>query len=194
MGYRYGMNKITFVGVVAVLILIIAWMAFFSPKTVPTPEMSPIVQEPQPFDGKNATFTIDGKSVTLVNGVSAVPAAPGSASEITTRYFGNTALGDLNGDGLEDTAFLVTQDTGGTGLFYYAVVALKTTNGYQTTNALLIGDRIAPQSSYIPPLSGTLQINYAERKPGEPMTAKPSVGATLFAKVTSAGVLEKVTK
>ena len=149
---------------------------------------------PTTFDGKNATFTIDGATTTLVNGISQVPGAPGSASMITTKYFGNEATGDLNGDGLADTAFLITQDTGGSGLFYYAVVAIKTADGYKTTNAFLVGDRIAPQSTYIPTNSQELQVNYAERKPGEPMSAQPSVGATLLLKVTPAGVLEGLMK
>ncbi|MDE2188540.1 MAG: tryptophan-rich sensory protein [Patescibacteria group bacterium] len=142
------------------------------------------------FDGKNATFTIDGKPVTLVNGISKVPAAPDSASQVTTRYFGNEATGDLTGDGLPDTAFLITQDTGGSGLFYYAVVAIQTAHGYKTTNAVFLGDRIAPQSTSIVTKLQELEINYAERKPGEPMTAQPSVGTTTVLKVTSIGVLE----
>lgn len=153
----------------------------------------PSAQGQSTFDGKNATFTIDGKSVTLAKSVSEVPQA-GSASKVTTRYFGNEATGDLTGDGLPDTAFLVTQDTGGSGLFYYAVVAIQTAGGYKTTNAVLIGDRVAPQSTYIPANSQELQVNYAERKPGEPMTAQPSVGATLLLKVTPAGVLEGLMK
>ncbi len=193
-GYRYGMHKMTFVGIAIVLVAAIAGAAFYFLKTAQVPAAAPVAQEQPPFDGRNATFTVDGKSVTLRDGVSVVPAAPGSASKITTKYFGDTASGDLNGDGLEDIAFLVTQDAGGSGLFYYAVVALKTADGYKTTNALFIGDRIAPQSLYVPPLSGTLQINFAERKPGEPMTARPSLGATLFADVTPVGVLESVKK
>jgi len=146
------------------------------------------------FDGKNSTFAIDGKNVTLVNGLSETSAVPGSASKIITRYFGNEATGDLSGDGLPDTAFLVTQSTGGSGLFYYAVVALQTSTGYKTTNAFLIGDRIAPQTTEIHNDSHELYVNFAERKAGEPMTAQPSVGATLFLKVTSSGVLEGLMK
>lgn len=149
---------------------------------------------PGGFDGKNATFTIDGQPVTLVNGVSETPAAPGSASKIVTRYFGNEAKGDLSGDGIADTAFLVTQDGGGSGLFYYAVVAVTIPGGYKTTNAFFVGDRIAPQSTYIPTNSQELQVNYAERKSGEPMTAQPSQGATLLLKVTKDGVLEGLMK
>ena len=87
-------------------------------------------------------------------------------------------------------AFLVTQETGGSGIFYYAVVALKTANGYKTTNAFFIGDRIAPQTTEINTSAKELYVNFAERKPGEPMTAQPSQGATLYLKVTPAGVLE----
>jgi hypothetical protein len=147
------------------------------------------IPERAAFDAKNATFTIDGTQVTLVNGVSEV-ASSGSAAKVITRYFGNEAIGDLNGDGLLDAAFLVTQDTGGSGLFYYAVAAVQTASGYKTTNAFFVGDRIAPQSTYIPAGSQEVQVNYAERKKGEPMIAQPSVGATIVLKVTPAGILE----
>jgi len=96
----------------------------------------------------------------------------------------------LNGDGLQDVAFLVSQETGGSGIFYYAVVALKTATGYKTTNAFFIGDRIAPQTTEINTSARELYVNFAERKVGEPMTAQPSQGATLYLKVTPAGVLE----
>jgi hypothetical protein len=137
---------------------------------------------------------IDGKEVSLQNGISETEAAPGSASKIVTRYFGNEAEGDLTGDGKPDRAFLITQETGGSGLFYYAVVAVRTDFGYKNTNAFFIGDRIAPQSTYIPKNSRELQVNYAERRKGEPMTAQPSQGAVVLLKVTPAGVLEGLMK
>ena len=123
---------------------------------------------------KNATYTIDGTPVTLVSGVSEVAAAPGSASKVVTRFFGNEATGDLNNDATQDVAFLLTQDTGGSGTFYYVVVAVKTASGYSGTNAVLLGDRIAPQTTEIQ--NGEVIVNYADRNAGEPMTAKPSVG------------------
>jgi hypothetical protein len=183
------MNKTSLIGLVIVLVAVAAGIALLAVKPAEAPERSGAA-----FDGKNATFTIDGKPISLVNGVFEVPATPGSASKITTRYFGNTAEGDLSGDGVDDTAFLVTQDTGGSGTFFYAVVAIRTAEGYKTTNAFFVGDRIAPQSSYIPANSQELQVNFAERKPGEPMTARPSVGVTLLLKVTPAGVLEGLMK
>ena len=134
-------------------------------------------------DFKNSTFTVEGVPVTLVNGVSTMPAAPGSASVVTTRYFGNEATGDLNGDGKTDAAFLITQDSGGSGTFYYVVAELQTSKGYQPTSALFVGDRIAPQTTEI--RDGEVVVNYADRKPSDPMSAPPSVGMTKYFKVTN---------
>lgn len=178
---------------IIVLLALIALGAYFIfNKEEPQPVSNGNV--PSSFDGKNVSFTVDEKEVTLVNGISETEAAPGSASKVTTTYFGNEATGDLTGDGVPDTAFMVSQSTGGSGLFYYTVVAVKTENGYKTTNAFFIGDRIAPQNMYIPGGSMELQVNYAERKQDEPMTAQPSQGVTKLLKVTSEGKLEGLMK
>jgi hypothetical protein len=89
---------------------------------------------------------------------------------------------------------MITQETGGSGIFYYAVVAVTKGDTYMTTNAFFVGDRIAPQTSLIPQNSNELQINYAKRRPGEPMTTSPSEGAVLLLKVTPEGVLEGLMK
>jgi hypothetical protein len=93
-------------------------------------------------------------------------------------YFGNEATGDLNGDGISDTAFIFTQSSSGTGTFYYVVVGLKTDKGYKGTNEVFLGDRIAPQTTEIK--DGKLIVNYADRKPTDPMTTKPSVGVSKY--------------
>src|SRR5258708_5700763 len=98
---------------------------------------------------KDATYFIDGSFVTLNNGEAEEVVAPDSASKIITRYYGNEATGDLNGDGVPDTAFLLTQETGGNGTFYYVAVALKANGGYLETNTIFLGDRIAPMPTEI---------------------------------------------
>ncbi len=178
-------RNIISVSVLAVVIVIAIFFAVKDQKNSTIPVVGT-------FDGRNMTSAIDGKAVTLVNGVSVVEGAPDSAVAVTTRYFGNESVGDLNGDGLLDTAFLITQDGGGSGVFYYVVVALKTPSGYATTNAFFVGDRIAPQSTEIH--EKELHVNFAERKPGEPMTAQPSVGAVLLLKVTPERALEGLMK
>ncbi len=128
-------------------------------------------------DYRAATFTIDGAPVTLVNGISEVKGLNDSAT--VTRYFGNEAKGDLNDDGVPDMAFLVTHNGGGSGTFVYVVVALQNAVGrYNGTNAILLGDRVAPQTTEI--RNGILIVNYADRKPDEPMTAQPSVGISQY--------------
>jgi hypothetical protein len=161
---------------IAVIILALACLYFVFHRPIHTT---------MKFDGRNTAFILDGKVITLTNGVS---------KDGQTKYFGNEATGDLTGDGRPDFAFLITNNPGGSGTFYYAVVAVTIDTGYKTTNAFFIGDRIAPQSTYIPPNSSELQVNYAERKKGEPMTAKPTQGATLLLKVTPEGVLEGLMK
>jgi hypothetical protein len=129
-------------------------------------------------DYKNLTYTIENQPIALVNGYSEIETAPGSASKITTRYFGNEAFADINNDSQEDVVFLLTQNTGGSGTFYYLAGAIKTAIGYQSTNTIFLGDRIAPQTTRSN--QGIITVNYAVRKPGEPMSTMPSVGVSKY--------------
>src|SRR6185503_19751527 len=123
-------------------------------------------------DPKNASYVIDGVPVMLVNGSSQI-AQENSSAPITTTYFGNDATVDLNGDGVPDTAFLLTQNSGGSGTFYYVAAYVSSPSGYRGTNAALLGDRIAPQTTEIQ--NSKIIVNFADRNPSEPMTAQPSV-------------------
>jgi len=129
-------------------------------------------------DYKNISYVIEGQSVMLVNGLSEKEVAPGSASKIVTRYFGNEVRHDLDGDGREDVAFLLTQETGGSGTFYYLVAALNKETGYVGSQALLLGDRIAPQTTEVGEGKGIV-VNYADRAPGESFAVRPSIGKSL---------------
>jgi len=137
---------------------------------------------------ENATYTVEGKSVTLADGSAVSELAPGSASKLVTHYFGNEAGGDLNGDGVPDAAFLLTQTGGGSGTFYYVAAALKTANGYEGTNAIFLGDRIAPQTTAVK--DGEITVNYADRNPDEPMTTAPSVGVSRHFRVEGGALIE----
>lgn len=139
------------------------------------------------FDAKNSTFVIDGRTVVLKDGVARVSAAPGSASSVITRYYGQATRGDLTGDGKADVAYIVTRDGAGSGRFFYAVAAINGPDGYRTTNAFLIGDRIEPQWLRIN--AKELQVYFLGRAQGEPMTATPSRESVLLLKVSAEGVL-----
>jgi hypothetical protein len=104
-------------------------------------------------------------------------------------YFGNEAKGDLNGDGTDDSAFILTKDEGGSGTFYYVGVVFKNSDGYLKTNTIFLGDRIAPQTTEI--RDGVVIVNYADRKKDEPMTARPSIGVSGYFKALN-GVLAPV--
>lgn len=133
------------------------------------------------INSKDATYIINGQAITFKNGVSELITTPDSATKIITRYFGNDVTGDLNGDGQDDVAFLLTQDNGGSGTFYYVTVALAGDQGYRGLNAALLGDRIAPQTIEIK--DGKIIVNYAERQVGEPMSIPPSVGVSKYLQV-----------
>jgi hypothetical protein len=123
-------------------------------------------------DYRNAEYLIEGERVRL--------------GEEGTQYFGNELQTDLDGDGHEDRVFLLTQEKGGSGTFYYAVSALNTRGGYVGSDGYLLGDRIAPQTTEVsqnPKHRHVVVINYADRAPGEPMTARPSKGKSVYLKL-----------
>lgn len=130
-------------------------------------------------DYRDVEFVMSGERVQLVDGEAWTETMMGGASASVVKYFGNEAKGDLNGDGVPDMAFLITQESGGSGTFFYVVGAVQNAAGrFQGTEAVLIGDRIAPQTTEI--RDGQLLVNYADRAPGEPMAARPSVAKTLY--------------
>jgi hypothetical protein len=154
---------------------------------IPTPAAPQAAKDPQ-----NATYLINGQPITLVNGVAEQPAAPGSAEKIVTQYFGNAVDVDLNSDGKLDSGFLLTQTTGGTGGFFYVAAAIQNPDGtYRGTNAIFLGDRIAPQSTTVDPQNpAQFIVNYADRAPGEPMTAQPSHGVSKTFKLDNGTLVE----
>lgn len=137
-------------------------------------------------DPKNATYLIEGQYVQLHDGTAETSSAPDSASKITTRYFGNELVTDLDGDGRNDTAFILTQERGGSGVFFYAVAARNTPDGFVGSDGYFLGDRIVPQAtneSTNPQHKNVVVFNYAVRAPEEPMTAQPSIGKSAYLKL-----------
>lgn len=141
------------------------------------------------FDAQNSTFTVDNQIITLTNGISETPIENSSALT-ETRYLGYLATGDLNGDDLLDHVFFISQTTGGSGTFFYVVAALQNTNGYTTTNAFFVGDRITPQSIEIRNDTKEIRVYYAGHQPDEPMANTPTAEKVLLLKTTKKGVLE----
>lgn len=127
----------------------------------------------------DATYTVNGQKVTLINGMAETEAAPGSSSKVVTKFFGNEVEQDLNADGIPDIVFLITQTSGGIGIFYYVVGLIKTANGNVGSDAVFLGDRIAPQTTEIGK-NNIIVVNYAERKAGESFAVQPSIGKSIW--------------
>jgi hypothetical protein len=146
--------------------------------TKSTAETIPVISQTDAQDYKNATYSIQGVATQLIDGYSAVASTPGSATKVITRYFGNEVRKDLDGDGDEDVLFLVTQETGGSGIFFYAVAALKDNGTYTGSDAIFLGDRVAPQATETGPGRSVI-VTYADRAPGESFEVQPSVGKSV---------------
>jgi heat shock protein HslJ len=158
------------------------------PKELPSNEAAP------GRDPENATYLIEGEAITLVKGIAEKELTPGSASKQATRYFGNAVEIDLNSDGLMDSAFLLVQGSGGSGTFYYVVAALKTAGGYWGTNAIFLGDRIAPQLTFIDPDNPSrFVVSYGERRADEPMSSKPTQMVSRTFRIDDGLLVEVVT-
>jgi hypothetical protein len=179
------MKKIA-IGIIIIFLLIAgSWLfggqkliGFFERTKIKTEVIKDQVSTSTVADFKDATYIIDGEPITLVNGLAEKEIASGSASKQITKYFGNEATGDFNFDGKPDVAFLLTQDNGGSGIFYYIAVALGTDNGFKGANAIFLGDRIAPQSTEFQGYE--ILVNYADRNPGESFSVPPSLGISKY--------------
>ena len=137
-------------------------------------------------DYRNTEYVIEGKPITLADRHAEAETSPGSASRTVTRYFGNELRTDLNDDGREDVVFLLTQQRGGSGTFFYAVAALNTEAGYLGSDGYPLGDRIAPQMIEVsrnPRHQNVIVVNYGDRRPDDPMTAHPSVDKSVHLKL-----------
>jgi len=133
------------------------------------------------FDPLNFTYTLEDEKVTLVDGISKTDIVPGSVEKLETTVFEKPAVGDLNGDKKNDSALLLVQDSGGTGLFYYLVAVVSDAGVVKNTNSIFIGDRIDPVSILIE--DGKVKLSYIDRNVDEPMTAEPTVKITKYLEV-----------
>ena len=126
-------------------------------------------------DPANATFRIDKDTITLANGRSERPAAPGSAASAITTVE-QKATGDVDGDGRADTVVILVDQRGGSGSFYYVAALLNPTSGVIAPPAVMLGDRIKISGMRVD--AGTVVVDYLDRAAGEPMTASPNVSQT----------------
>ena len=139
------------------------------------------------------TITIDTQEFAMSDGVAVIPPSQGSETANTLRLIGapvmgDSDVGDSDSDGNPDAALLVQHDPGGSGTFYYAVVAINDGGSYRASNALLLGDRIEPRAVEF--ADGRFVYTYAERKPGDSMSERGTVEKSVTVTVdNSAGAI-----
>lgn len=136
-----------------------------------------VADQIKPPDAANASYTIEGQSITLVNGSAERSIVPGSATKLLTKLSDQQAVGDVNGDGKPDVAVVLIQDPGGSGTFYYLAAVLNDSTGKgNSTNVDLLGDRIAVEKLSID--KGDIVVDYLTRRSDDPLATPPSVKTT----------------
>jgi len=171
------MNKILIRFLVLAIILIGIFFAFN--QFIYNEKQGSVADSP-----KDASYVIEREVVKLDDGVSETD-IPDSSVKVVTKYFGNELLIDLNNDGREDSVFILTQETGGSGTFFYVVGALNTEDGYVGSSAVFLGDRIAPQTinKDSKERPGVFVVNYVDRNEGESFDVRPSLGKSIWLKL-----------
>jgi hypothetical protein len=182
-------QKHTLIGVVIIIIIILlGWYLTSEPKQAVAPatvqtatttvDTRVETDSLSPLDVRNATYNIDGKPVTLVDGA-AKQTIPNSSATINTTILEGPAFADLNGDNINDAVVILRQETGGSGIFFYAEALLSKGDSSTgiATNAITLGDRIHIQSIDINQ-QGIISITILDRKDNEPFTAVPTVEKT----------------
>ena len=148
----------------------------------------PVAKRPPATRPVEAIYIVDGMPFELDVRYD-VPVEGESASSVTTSLFGEPVEADLDADGDMDAVVMLHRETAGSGSFFFVAAAINEEGVYRGTEAYPIGDRIAPQTLEF--RDGLVIANYAERKPDEPMTAEPTVGASAYFRYEG-GNLQKV--
>ncbi len=122
-------------------------------------------------DPSSATFIFDDETVTLSKGRNT-----NDESAEETALLDEIAYGDLNADGKEDTVVLLARSGGGSGVFIYVAAYVSGPVNYKGTNALFLGDRIAPSNISI--ANGVVTVSYLDRGENEALAAEPTVSVS----------------
>jgi NlpE N-terminal domain len=125
---------------------------------------------------KNLEYKVEyaqSRVAKLANGEYQEEAAPGSATKIVVKLTEYIAFGDLNNDNVEDAAVILVSEPGGSGTFYDLAVVLNKEGNLESTNSVLLGDRIKIKAISID--SGIVTVNYLDRKEDQAMAEEPTI-------------------
>ena len=99
----------------------------------------------------NTTYSgIYEEPVTLTDGAyEGEPFVEGGAARPTVTLVPMSAFGDLNGDGVDDAAALLAENSGGSGVFTYLAAVVNDNGRPVNTGTVMLGDRIQIKSMVI---------------------------------------------
>jgi len=95
------------------------------------------------------------------------PFVEGGASRPTVLFIEPYALGDLNGDGAEDAAVLLVENSGGSGSFVYLAAVLNQDGKPENKATVLLEDRAQVKSLTI--ADGQITVELVTHGPEDPM-------------------------
>ena len=156
---------------ILVIIAALVYLFFYKPSSTKVTQIPTNTTTGENPDPSSATFIFDDEKITLSKGISS--AAGDTGLEMETKVLEEKAYGDLNKDDKNDTALLLSQTGGGTGVFIYTAAYISGPISYKGTNAIFLGDRVSPQSISIK--NGVITVNYLDRKPSESFAEEPTV-------------------
>jgi hypothetical protein len=135
----------------------------------------------------NATYLsewTDEGVVTLAEGEYRAAAGPNRELLIALE---ESATGDLDGDGIEDAVAVLFEQTSGTETFYRLHALLSDGREVRDVSSRLIGDRVEVRALRIE--DGVIEADLLVQRPGEFLTAQPSVPVTTEFVLTNRGLL-----
>ena len=128
---------------------------------------------------KNFTYTLEsssGSQVTLVDG-SFKSESPGNLGTASGQLV-KSALGDLNGDGVQDAAVTLAVNTGGSGTFHELIVLLSQDGKAVQAADLFLEDRLAEKTLTI--ADGLITLEMVRHAPTDPLCCPTQNAVTVY--------------
>jgi hypothetical protein len=199
------MNKNqTTIGVVVAIVLIgfLVWSAQSKDETkapVASPvfpaeinlDTEPKATEPSttdPIDVKNETYTIDDRSIALTAGVNQTAGIGTTTVSTKTTLLNDPAFTDIDRDGKSDAVVILRDETGGSGMFYYAAVVLSNNGTTKVSNSVFLGDRVRIKA--IRALSGIISVDILDRATTESFATPASLEKTITLSIKDGVLVE----
>ena len=119
---------------------------------------------------KNAEYQSEfpkSKKARLTDGKYEEEIVPGSASKLVIVIYPTYALGDLNGDGVNDAAVVLAANMGGSGTFVHLAAVVNQNGTPQHVASVSLGDRVKIEAMAIK--AGVITVDVVTHGPQDPL-------------------------